>query len=85
LFVIRDIFDEDLGPPTEAEKKRMKETKVFFKQVIEKSSDTKTDLTYLFFSFLSFSLFCYLKTIREKEHLDKKLITGMACHKYSLS
>ena len=54
IILFRDIFDEDLGPVTEAEKKKMKDTKVYFKQVIEKSSDSKTDMTYLY-SFLFFS------------------------------
>ena len=68
IILFRDIFDEDLGPVTEAEKKKMKDTKVYFKQVIEKSSDSKTDMTYLysflFFSFLflffSFLFFSFL-------------------------
>ena len=61
IILFRDIFDEDLGPVTEAEKKKMKDTKVYFKQVIEKSSDSKTDMTYLYsFLFFSFLFFSFL-------------------------
>ena len=79
IILFRDIFDEDLGPVTEAEKKKMKDTKVYFKQVIEKSSDSKTDMTYLY-SFLFFSfLFLFRPSLLFYNHFLSPLFTYFYC------